>query len=124
MNDLTLGERGGRGTEGVWLVEMEKEGTGGMLREMLSGGTIVEGWDLGRDVLLLWEAEDRMPAGIVAIGLGSCFRTKDPAVRGLPLLSADGRGPNFTFGRCKLARSKSRVGGLVDCEDFRGSVVG
>lgn len=57
----------------------------------------------------------------MAIGLGSCFRTKEPAVLGLPLLSADGRGPSFTFGRCKLARSKSRMEGLVDCDDFRGS---
>jgi hypothetical protein len=121
MKDLTLGERGGRGIEGV-LVEREKEGTGGILRVGVSGGAMEEGWDLGRDVLLLlWEAEERIPAGIVAIGLGSCFRTKEPAVRGLPLLSADGRGPNFTFGRCKLAMSRSRVEGLVDCEDFRGS---
>lgn len=60
----------------------------------------------------------------MATGLGSCFRFKEPAVRGRPVLSADGRGPNFTFGRYKLAKSKSRVEGLVDWEDFRGSALG
>ena len=96
------------------MFEREKEGTGGTLREELSGGAKLEGWDFGRDELPLCDAEERIPAGIVATGLGSCFRTKEPAVRGRPLLSAEGRGPSFTFGRCKLATSKSRREGLVD----------
>lgn len=52
MNDLTLGEGGGRGTDGVLEDAMEREGTGGMLREGVSGGTMLDGWDLGREVLL------------------------------------------------------------------------
>lgn len=43
MNDLTLGDGGGRGTEGVLVVGIEKEGTGGMLREGVSGGAADEG---------------------------------------------------------------------------------
>lgn len=53
MTDLTLGESGGRGTAGALAAWMEKKGTGGMLREELGGWPADEGWDLGRDVLLL-----------------------------------------------------------------------
>lgn len=43
--------------------------------------------------------ELRTPAGRLTMGRGSCCRTNDPAVLGLPFKSRDGRGPYLTFGR-------------------------
>lgn len=45
-------------------------------------------------------------------------------MRGLPLLSTDGRGPSLTFGVYPAARSKSRSEGRLDWEDNRGSSEG
>ena len=45
-------------------------------------------------------------------------------MRGLPLLSTDGRGPSLTFGVYPAARSKSRIEGREDCVDNRASSEG
>lgn len=45
-------------------------------------------------------------------------------MRGLPLLSTDGRGPSLTFGMCPAARSKSRSEGRLDWVDNRASSEG
>lgn len=65
----------------------------------------------------------RIFVGREATGRWSTFREL-PAVRGLPLLSTDGRGPNLTFGVYPAARSKSRSEGLLDWVDNRASSEG
>lgn len=67
--------------------------------------------------------EERMFVGREATGRWSVFREL-PAVRGLPLLSTDGRGPSLTFGLSPAARSNSRREGREDWVDFRASSEG
>lgn len=64
--------------------------------------------------------DERIPAGSDATGRCSRFRAV-PAVRGRPLWSTDGRGPNFTFGGMPAARSRSRSEGRADWVDIRTS---
>lgn len=67
--------------------------------------------------------DERIFVGRDATGRWSKFREL-PAVRGLPLLSTDGRGPSLTFGVYPAARSKSRSEGRLDWLDNRASSEG